>query len=660
MREIDPNSYFDAQASAGIDPKDIYRGGKQLGLSDDDLASAWNVWGAKHGNTSSVTTGDVVKYATPTQNTAYTAPTEYTNTSTQPTQTPSTQGPTPGTGTTGTTQTKQGTGLQTSPTTDDLSQHWDVWNTGGKNQQNADDLFASAVKAGVSPKDIYQQAIQSGMTTDQLATAWNDYNKSIGSKANPISGQQVYNFASQKGYTPQTYDQNIGNSYTGLGKTNTTGYDFLPQTVKDQIKNQGSDNKYAYLDAEGKNSFTVGQLLEQRKADPAAIEANNRAYERQQQDGGGPLQYIDPNQDLYLWNPATQKQRAGREGDVTTTQAEYLTKDQFLQRVGTTNPDARVALTADGAPNIASNASQVGGADQGTQISNPGIGHNSTTPATMGLGATPLSANSNTFNDAVTDPNLKGFVQLGDGGTLYDDIPQVLGAIYKQAGIENDPAKQEQVKQQLFRYDPRFGVLMDQRILNAVMDASAAGGSQGGFFYKNMGTLSAIAMSVLTAGVGAPALFNAALSGIQTAGKGGSLGDIGKSVLTSYIGSNLAPLARDATGDLLALTGGATPLTASIVEGGIKGMGSGVLSQLSTTGSIDPKLLAAQGLAGGVGGGVSDLVTNNLSGVVNGKLATGAGNLAGTVAGNAITGKNTSALSAGMGLLPGLAKAYNS
>lgn len=69
---------------------------------------------------------------------------------------------------------------------------------------------------------------------------------------------------------------------------------------------------------------------------------------------------------------------------------------------------------------------------------------------------------------ASSDPQYKGFVQLGNVGPLNDDIGKMLPAIYAQVEATT-PEQQRQVRNALFKYDDRYGLMANEQLVQAAL-----------------------------------------------------------------------------------------------------------------------------------------------------------------------------------------------
>lgn len=206
--------------------------------------------------------------------------------------------------------------------------------------------------------------------------------------------------------------------------------------------------------------------------------------------------------------------------------------------------------------------------------------------------------------DAIVDDNLKGFVQLGNMGPLNDDIENMLTKVFDQYGVQNNPEAQEQIKNTLFKFDPRFGVLGNSDFINAAVERN--NNRKQGFFEGPVGQMLA---TVAANFVGGPAASAAVSAGFAKA-NGGSWGDALKAAAGSYIGSQVGA----------GVTGG--------LEGSLGSLGSkfvghtigDVVNQGIAKGKVNVKDALLAGGGGTLGGMAGDFVGKSLQNYGAGSL----------------------------------------
>jgi hypothetical protein len=408
---------------------------------------------------------------------------------------------------------------------------------------------------------------------------------------------------------PQTPFQHFGNSFTGYGDgygvNQNAAYMWLDPALQEKVK---GDHKYAALVDDDSKTTTVGDFVKSMKRyrvettpdelKNAGLEyANYHLYQ-------GPHEGPDPQNDEKVYqyltleqakklNPSTKDEDLeknsgyfmdgggtayGDEGVSIANDPMLGTKEKLLEQAGlkgVTDETAKIAFTA-----METADGSVG--EYGfTGTYNDGIDHNA------GRSNRRSQQQDNKAYQAISDPKLKGLVQIGNIGPLNDDINTMLPEVYKQAGATT-PAQQQNVRNMLFHYDERFGLMANKDFIKAA--ASKNNGRQNGWLQKNGQIIGAV-VSMIPGGQ----VIGGAISAMTTLANGGSLGDVLKGIAASYAGAQVG-----------GAVGGMTKGLGSSASAAAAAAARTATSGLISTGKLDPKsLLASAATAGLIQGGTN-------------------------------------------------------
>jgi len=412
-------------------------------------------------------------------------------------------------------------------------------------------------------------------------------------------------------YTPYAMGNN---GYTGWGDADYGAangqYFWLPDNIKQQIqKNQG--NKYYLLAGDHSQATTVDQYADSRKRYLISDGVEGQAGKGRA--NMGEVQAVDPVygtreealKALGNLSDAELEQRAsymiddvrptgnytGDDGHAEMSQASYGTRDEFLKRAGLAGMAGNTTIAFNGAS--AGNGNTYGG---------------------LGASATNIAKTGQDTYQAIVDKTYKNMVQIGNQGPLNDDIEKMLGQVYDQVGAKT-AAQQDLVKNALFKYDPRFGVVGNKEFVEAA--ASANNSRQNGWFQKNAGLVAGLVSLVNP-------IAGAAVSAAGTVANGGSITDLAKGLAASYVGQYLGNAAGNWAGGALGSNVG--NLTSDFVTGAVKGGVGNAAGQLIRSGSLNGKQLLAGTLAGGIGTAAGGLLVDHSNwsdGIIKGVMNAG-------------------------------------
>ncbi len=257
----------------------------------------------------------------------------------------------------------------------------------------------------------------------------------------------------------------------------------------------------------------------------------------------------------------------------------YGNEERYLQAIGLPKDVARDAT-------IAFNASWSGGGDayQGETVRT----FDSTT--TM-----PMQAYA-----AVVDDSLAGgWVQIGDKGPLGEELEKILEGFYEQYGATT-PEQQDVIKNALFRYDDRFGVIANAGIVASAVEMNEA--RRQGFFENGLGRAIVTAVAYYYTGPMGAAV---TATGFALA-DGASLGKALLAGVASYYGSQIgANVGQWAVGLLPA---GTDAVVSSAVRNAFANASSSAFNQVLLTGNLDADTLLKAFVSGGVSGGSAELL----------------------------------------------------
>ncbi len=266
-------------------------------------------------------------------------------------------------------------------------------------------------------------------------------------------------------------------------------------------------------------------------------------------------------------------------GDVP---AVYGTRDAYLSAIGL-GPSVPMDLQ------IAFNGSWSGGGDAWLDTS-----HAQSNPSVSG-------APERAYVAIVDDRLAADYVQIGDIGPINDDVSQMLGEIYARYNA-TAPEQQEAIRNLLFKYDERFGVLGNREFIEAAVDKNNA--RRQGFFEGSLGrTLLTVAASFIPgAGPYVSMMVNA---GFQLS-DGASFGDVLTGAAISYFTQQYSA----SFGNYVARAFGESisPAIAEVVAAGARNLGSTAISQLVSGGGLDGKGLLLAAAAGGFGSFITNFV----------------------------------------------------
>lgn len=383
---------------------------------------------------------------------------------------------------------------------------------------------------------------------------------------NPVQGTQPTTPPTTTPYTP---GPSYGGAYYGYGDRDGGGrlYNFLPENIASAAQ-AGKSNPYELLVDDPSKVVTIGSLLQKYK----------------QPDG------------KYLLHPGD---TYGVGKNDYKREAQYGTREDLLNLLGLnkdTPDDAKIGIT-----DTYVGEGEAFGGDIYTDIYKD--------PSKQGTVQSRRAPSNIKGYSASAAPELKGFVQIGNLGPLEDDINNVLNQVMNQFGAKT-PEQQAAVKQALFKYDPKYGVLANKAVVDAAKLSNTRRDT--GFFESGTGAMIAQAVASFIN----PAL-GAAVSAMYAGYNGGNIGDIVKSMAASYFGGQVG-------GQVGSAVGGAT---GSAAAGQLAGnLAQGATEQLISTGKIDGKGLLGSAAGSLVGGAASNAVGGGLLGQAVGQVAGGATN----------------------------------
>lgn len=410
----------------------------------------------------------------------------------------------------------------------------------------------------------------------------------------------------------------FGSSFTGYGDPGAPGrnYKWLPAEMAAKKPGQ-----YALLATDETKASSISDLL--------------KSNELIGKDGKPVLG--EDGKPRYVITSAYQSSKQEMAGDydpVYTDHAEVTgSRDDFLKSIG-------MAGAEDGMRVAFSDASSSRGSVSGKASANPVGTRNGDdyyyNPERQYKGGFDQSAYR-----AIVAPEYKGFTQIGNLGPLEDDIEKMLGDIYSEFGASGDPKKQEVIKNALFKYDERFGVLANEGLVGAAYQKNNA--RTNGFWEKPVGQ--AIIQAVVTY---VNPIAGAGYAGITAKSKGADWKDAIRAGVAAYAGGMVG-------GDVGIMTEG-LGATASAAAGAAAGNAT---SQLIGTGKIDPKTVLAAGLSGGAGSLASDATAG-----LGATASNAAGKITGALTRNWVLGKKIdpsqiigiAASAAGNGIISGARK----
>ncbi|HSI06115.1 MAG TPA: hypothetical protein VLC93_16635, partial [Myxococcota bacterium] len=204
---------------------------------------------------------------------------------------------------------------------------------------------------------------------------------------------------------------------------------------------------------------------------------------------------------------------------------------------------------------------------------------------------------------ALVDDHLAGeWVQIGDIGPLGDDIGKMLEDIFEDCGATT-PEQQEAVRDMLFRYDERFGILANREFIAAAVETNNA--RRQGFFEGPVGRA---IISIVAGVVGGPVVA-AAVSAAITLADGGTFLDALRAGVAAYLGGVVG--AEFGAWVTQTFQGALTPALTSALAGAANNFGASVVRQLITDGRLNGDALLISALGGAAGGFITNFTASS-------------------------------------------------
>ncbi|HSI05245.1 MAG TPA: hypothetical protein VLC93_12240, partial [Myxococcota bacterium] len=236
---------------------------------------------------------------------------------------------------------------------------------------------------------------------------------------------------------------------------------------------------------------------------------------------------------------------------------------------------------------------------------------------------------------AIVDDRLAAdWAQIGDIGPINDDVNEMLGDIYGRYGATT-PEQQEAVRNVLFKYDERFGVLANREFVEAAVEKNNA--RRQGFFEGPVGRaiLSVAASFIPGVGPYVSMMLNAGFQLSDGASFGQVIAGAAVSYFTQQYTADFGNYVAGAFGDSI------SPAVAEVIAAGARNLGNTAINQLMSGNGLDGEGLLLAAAAGGFGSFITNFVDGSDFGkVLDEQFGRGrAGDIIGRLGASAVDGK---------------------